>query len=61
MARWNGIGVVSYYFTLVLDSIGITDSFIQTLINDLLQIFDLAASFSAAFLVDRLGRRTLFL
>ncbi|KAM5354421.1 hypothetical protein ACJ41O_001070 [Fusarium nematophilum] len=32
-----------------------------TLINGLLQIFNFAAALSAAFLVDRLGRRTLFL
>lgn len=38
MAQWNGIGVVSYYLTLVLDSIGMTDSFDQTLINGLLQV-----------------------
>ncbi|KAH6682914.1 hexose transporter [Halenospora varia] len=60
-AQWNGIGVVSYYLTLVLDTVGITDSFNQTLINGLLQIFNFAAAFSAAILVDRLGRRTLFL
>ena len=60
-AQWNGIGVVSYYLTLVLDSIGITDSFYQTLINGLLQIFNFAAALSAALLVDRLGRRTLFI
>jgi Na+/melibiose symporter-like transporter len=60
-AQWNGIGVVSYYLTLVLDSVGITDTFTQTLINGLLQIFNFAAALGAAFLVDRLGRRTLFL
>ncbi|KAG9255845.1 general substrate transporter [Emericellopsis atlantica] len=60
-AQWNGIGIVSYYLTLVLDSIGITDTFTQTLINGLLQIFNFAAALGAAFLVDRLGRRTLFL
>ncbi|KAG9961078.1 general substrate transporter, partial [Aureobasidium melanogenum] len=60
-AQWNGIGVVSYYLTLVLDSVGITDSFTQTLINGLLQIFNFGAALSAAFLVDRLGRRTLFI
>lgn len=60
-AQWNGIGVVSYYLTLVLDSIGITDSFDQTLINGLLQIFNFAAAVGAALLVDRLGRRTLFI
>ncbi|KAL1852109.1 hypothetical protein VTK73DRAFT_9278 [Phialemonium thermophilum] len=60
-AQWNGIGVVSYYLTLVLDTVGITDTFDQTLINGLLQIFNFAAALGAAFLVDRLGRRTLFL
>lgn len=61
MAQWNGIGVVSYYLTLVLNTVGITDTFDQTLINGLLQIFNFIAGLSAAFLVDRLGRRTLFL
>ncbi|SMY20577.1 unnamed protein product [Zymoseptoria tritici ST99CH_1A5] len=60
MAQWNGIGVVSYYLTLVLDTVGITDPFMQTLINGLLQIFNFAAALSAAFMVDRVGRRTLF-
>lgn len=60
-AQWNGIGVVSYYLTLVLDTVGITDTFDQTLINGLLQIFNFAAALGAAFLVDRLGRRSLFL
>ncbi|KAK8044014.1 hypothetical protein PG993_004038 [Apiospora rasikravindrae] len=61
MAQWNGIAVVSYYLALVLDTIGIRDTFRQTLINGLLQIFNFGAALSAAFLVDRLGRRTLFL
>ncbi|KAI0159303.1 hexose transporter [Pestalotiopsis sp. NC0098] len=60
-AQWNGIGVVSYYLTLVLNTVGITSTYDQTLINGLLQIFNFGAALSAAFLVDRLGRRTLFL
>ncbi|KAH7049466.1 general substrate transporter [Macrophomina phaseolina] len=60
-AQWNGIGVVSYYLTLVLDTIGITSSFDQTLINGLLQIFNFGAALSAAILVDRIGRRPLFI
>ena len=60
--QWNGVGVVSYYLTLVLNSIGITQAKDQTLINGLLQIFNwLAATFAGAMMVDRLGRRTLFL
>ncbi|KAK8053079.1 hypothetical protein PG996_012380 [Apiospora saccharicola] len=54
MAQWNGIAVVSYYLALVLDTIGIRDTFRQTLINGLLQIFNFGAALSAAFLVDRL-------
>lgn len=60
-AQWNGIAIVSYYLTLVLDTIGITSSSMQTLINGLLQIFNFVAAASAALLVDLLGRRTLLL
>lgn len=60
-AQWNGVAVVSYYLTLVLDTVGVKDPDTQTLINGLLQIFNFAAAAGAAFLVDRLGRRTLFL
>ncbi|KAK5116031.1 hypothetical protein LTR62_000487 [Meristemomyces frigidus] len=59
-AQWNGIGVVSYYLSLVLDTVGVTDAFHQTLINGLLQVFNFGAALTGAFLVDRLGRRTLF-
>ncbi|KAF2491808.1 general substrate transporter [Lophium mytilinum] len=60
-AQWNGVAVVSYYLTLVLDTVGVTNPDTQTLINGLLQIFNFWAAASAAFLVDRLGRRTLFI
>ncbi|KAK5078276.1 hypothetical protein LTR64_003315 [Lithohypha guttulata] len=60
-AQWNGVAVVSYYLTLVLDTVGVKDPDTQTLINGILQIFNFWAAASAAFLVDRLGRRTLFL
>lgn len=61
-AQWNGIGVISYYLTLVLNTIGITKAKDQTLINGLLQVFNwLSATFAGALMVDRLGRRPLFL
>lgn len=61
-AQWNGGGVISYYLTLVLNTIGITSVASQALINGLLQIFNWCASVLAgALMVDRLGRRTLFL
>lgn len=34
-AQWNGVAVVSYYLTLVLDTVGIKDADTQTLINGL--------------------------
>lgn len=52
---------MSYYLTLVLDTVGIKDTNTQTLINGLLQVFNFVAAAGAALLVDRLGRRTLFL
>ncbi|KAH6695001.1 general substrate transporter [Plectosphaerella plurivora] len=61
-AQWNGVNMISYYLFLVLRTIGITQAKDQTLINGLLQISNwLAAVFVGAMLVDRLGRRTLFL
>lgn len=61
-AQWNGVNIISYYLTLVLGTIGITDPEDQNLINGLLQISNwLTAIFIGALLVDRLGRRTLFL
>lgn len=32
-AQWNGVAVVSYYLTLVLNTVGIKDADTQTLIN----------------------------
>ncbi|KAH7121803.1 general substrate transporter [Dactylonectria estremocensis] len=61
-AQWNGIAIVSYYLFLVLNTVGITEAKDQTLINGLLQVSNwLAAVFVGAMLVDKLGRRTLFL
>lgn len=60
-AQWNGIGVVSYFLTLVLDSVGVRSVYTQTLINGLLQLFNFAAALTGAFLVDLLGRRSLFI
>jgi MFS family permease len=57
----QGIAVVSYYLTLVLDTVGVTDTDTQTLINGLLNVFNFIVALGAALLVDRLGRRTLFL
>ncbi|KAK6823140.1 hypothetical protein RU639_006070 [Aspergillus parasiticus] len=60
-SQWNGVGVVSYYFVLVLETAGITDVTNQTLLNGCLQIWNLILAVCGALLVDRLGRRKLFL
>lgn len=61
-AQWSGNTVLSYYLGLVLKQVGITDPTQQSLLNGGLQIFNmLSAMFCGAMLVDRLGRRTLFL
>ncbi|KAH7403008.1 general substrate transporter [Cadophora sp. MPI-SDFR-AT-0126] len=61
-SQWNGGSVISYYLTLVLNTIGITEVSKQTLINGMLQIFNwIVAVFGGALLVDRVGRRGLFL
>ncbi|KAH2770593.1 hypothetical protein KXW10_006034 [Aspergillus fumigatus] len=59
---WNGCSVLSYYLALVLNTIGITAPAHQTLINGMLQIFNwIVAVCGGALLVDRVGRRSLFL
>ena len=52
---------VSYYLTDVLKAIGITSETIQTLYNGILALFNFAIAVVAAFMVDKIGRRTLFL
>lgn len=61
ISNWSGNGVITYYLTLVLDSVGIHDSFSQTLVNGLLQIFNFFAAIFGALLVDRAGRRPLWI
>ncbi|OJI89089.1 hypothetical protein ASPTUDRAFT_195738 [Aspergillus tubingensis CBS 134.48] len=60
-AQWTGNGVISYYLSLILDSIGITTVRDQTLISACLQMWDLIFAILGAFLIDKLGRRPLFL
>ncbi|KAF9499272.1 hexose transporter [Pleurotus eryngii] len=60
-SQWSGNGLVSYYLNRVFDAIGITDPTIQLLINGILQIWNLIWALLASSLVDRIGRRILFL
>jgi sugar porter (SP) family MFS transporter len=60
-SQCSGNGLVSYYLSAVLNTIGITKSTDQALINGGLTIWCFIVSLGCAFLVDRVGRRTLFL
>ncbi|KAL3461660.1 general substrate transporter [Aspergillus heterothallicus] len=60
-SQCSGNGLVSYYLSQVLNTIGIRDPTSQAKINGGLTIWCLVVSLAAAFLVDRFGRKTLFL
>ncbi|KAJ5703120.1 sugar transporter (hexose transporter) [Penicillium malachiteum] len=60
-AQWVGNVVVSYYLSLVLKGIGITKTRDQLLISGCLQIWNLIFATVGASLVEKVGRRTLFL
>jgi sugar porter (SP) family MFS transporter len=60
-SQWSGNGLVSYYATDVYKSIGITDADTQLGLNGGLNILSLIVSCSCAMLVDRVGRRPLFI
>ncbi|KAG6839926.1 hypothetical protein C0991_010315 [Blastosporella zonata] len=60
-SQWSGNGLVSYYLNKVFDGIGITNPTTQLLINGILQIWNMLWALLAASLVDKIGRRVLFL
>ncbi|KAJ7480931.1 hexose transporter [Mycena latifolia] len=60
-SQWSANGLVSYYLSKVLDTIGFTDPTIQLLINGMLQVWNLAWAMVASAMVERFGRRLLFL
>lgn len=60
-SQWSGNGLVSYYIFIVLQDIGIENSKTQLEINGILQIVNFAVALFMCFMVDRIGRRKLFL
>ncbi|KAL4736113.1 putative MFS hexose transporter [Aspergillus similis] len=56
-----GGGFTSNYLPLILDQIGMRSERDKTLINAILNIFNWACAFLAAFIIPRVGRRTIFL
>ncbi|KAG9107378.1 hypothetical protein FRC07_008636, partial [Ceratobasidium sp. 392] len=60
-SQWSGNGLFSYYLERVLNGIGITSPEQQTLINGIISIYNFAIAATASMVVDRFGRRKLFL
>lgn len=60
-SQWSGNGLVSYYLNKVFITIGIENPTTQLLINGILQIWNLFWALLASSLVDKIGRRVLFM
>lgn len=61
-SQCSGNGLVSYYLHSILDSIGIESSNDQALINGGVTIWSFLVAISlSVFLVDKFGRKTLFM
>ncbi|KAJ7106317.1 hexose transporter [Mycena epipterygia] len=60
-SQCSGNGLASYYLNKVLSDIGITKPTTQLLINGLLSIWSLVCALVASTVVERVGRRLLFL
>ncbi|KAF5390833.1 hypothetical protein D9757_004450 [Collybiopsis confluens] len=60
-SQWSGNGLASYYLNKILDDINITDSTTQLLINGILAIWNLICALVASSMVEKLGRRLMFL
>ena len=57
----SGNGLVSYYINLILEGIGIHETNTKAAINGGLQIWNLCCAMTGSLLIDRLGRRPLFI
>jgi len=60
-SQWSGNGVISYYLPMVLETIGFADTRDQLLVSACLFTWNLVFAVAAALLVDKWGRRPLFL
>lgn len=60
-SQWSGNGLVSYYIGDVLNTVGVEDPATVALINGSLQIWNFFVAITSALLVDKIGRRPLFL
>ncbi|KAJ7610440.1 hexose transporter [Roridomyces roridus] len=60
-SQWSGNGLASYYLNKVLSDIGITNPTTQLLLNGILSIWSLICGLTTSSIVERFGRRLLFL
>ncbi|KAJ7149668.1 hexose transporter [Mycena filopes] len=60
-SQWSGNGLASYYLNKVLSDIGITNPTTQLLLNGILSIWSLVCALITSSIVERFGRRVLFL
>lgn len=61
MLQWSGNALTSYYLPIVLDTIGITNSNTQLIINIVQSAWSVVAASIFALLIDKVGRRRLYL
>ena len=61
MVQLSGLGLTGYYLPKVLDTVDIKTPKSQLLINAVISIWHLGCSIFFALLIDRVGRRRLFL
>ncbi|KAH8647400.1 general substrate transporter [Xylariales sp. PMI_506] len=61
MLQWSGNGLTSYYLSTVLNTIGITNSKTQLILNGCLSVWSFVVAVGPASMVDKAGRRRLFL
>ncbi|XWX00769.1 hypothetical protein V2A60_008790 [Cordyceps javanica] len=59
--QWSGNGLVSYYLTKILSSVGITHQRDQTMLNGVVSTVNYATSICAAVLSTKIGRRQMFI
>lgn len=60
-SQCSGNGIASYYLHDILESVGVTKPYNQSLVNGGLQIWSFLVAIEFSQLVDRVGRRKLFL
>ncbi|KAH8679289.1 general substrate transporter [Ilyonectria robusta] len=58
--QWSGNGLVSYYLTKILTSIGITTQREQTMLTGTISTVNYATALMAAILATKIGRRKMF-